>query len=166
MTESISIKRQLLSILFAWLIFIGIDFIFHASIFSTVWQEKIPALKPLDDLAMLIPAGYLSFLLLTSLVGYIFFTIFKTKPTIYRVVRYGFIFGSLFTLSNFFGLFSYVDLPLKQLLLFNFVYFIEILAVSIFLYYFAFFRSLRRSIFYSILIFFGLVIIGLVIQNI
>lgn len=166
MTISISIKRRLTSIFFAWLIFIGIDFLFHASIFSTVWNEDIPALKPLNDLALLIPAGYLSFLLLTSLIGYIFFWIFKNKPTINSVFKFGFVFALLSALSNFIGLYSYIALPLKQLVVFNFVYFIEILAVSMCLFYMTFFQSLKKVIIYSILIFFVLIIIGIVIQNV
>jgi hypothetical protein len=164
--SSISTKKKLLSVLFAWLIFIGIDFLFHASIFSTVWNEEVIALKPLNDLALLIPAGYLSFLLLTLIVGYVFFLIFKSKPSLYRVFQFGFIFALLFALSNFFGLFSYVALPLKQLVVFNLVYFIEILAISISLYYISFHKSLKKSILYSLLIFFGLVFMGILVQNI
>lgn len=166
MTEVISNKRRVVSILLAWMIFIGIDFLFHASIFSAFWNEEIPALKPLNDLALLIPAGYLSFLLLTSLVGFVFFMVFKNKPAVRSVWHFGFVFALLFSLSNFFGLFSYIDLPAKQLLVFNFVYFVEILAVALSLYYIAFFENLKMSILYSVLIFIALVIIGILIQNI
>ena len=48
-TDLISIKRQILSIILAWLIFIGIDFLFHASLFASFWNENLAALKSLDD---------------------------------------------------------------------------------------------------------------------
>jgi hypothetical protein len=165
MTPLISNKRRLIAILLAWVIFIGFDFLFHASLFATFWQEEIPALKPLTDLALLIPAGYLSFLLLTALVGYVFFLVFKTKPPIRRVLYFGFVFAILFSLSNFFGLYSFIDLPAKHLLVFNLVYFVEILAVSLSLYYISFSKSLKKSAVYTILIFFGLLITGILIQN-
>ncbi|MBT8254159.1 MAG: hypothetical protein KJN68_09320 [Bacteroidia bacterium] len=166
MTELISLKRRLLSILLAWLIFIGIDFLFHASLFSAFWNEEIPALKPLNDLAILIPAGYLSFLLLTSLVGFVFFRVFRSEPPLRKVFYFGFVFALLFSLSNLSGLYSYIDLPIKQLVVFNFVYFVEILAVSFSLYYFSFRQSLKKSTFYAVLIFFVLVVVGIIIQNI
>lgn len=166
MSQSLNNKKRITTIVLAWLIFIGLDFLFHASLFSTHWSEDIAALKPLKDLALLIPAGYLSFLLLTALVGYVFFRIFKTKPELKKVVQFGFIFALLFSLSNFFGLFSYIDLPLKNLVVINFVYFIEILVVTISLYYTAFSSRLKKSILYTLLIFIGLIILGVVIQNI
>lgn len=165
MTELITNRRRLISIILTWLLFIGIDFLFHASLFSSFWNEDIAALKALNDLALFIPAGYLSFLLLTSLVGYIFFMVFKTKPSIKKVLQFGFIFALLFALSNLFGLFSYVNLPLKQLVVFNFVYFIEIFVVAFSLYKIAFAESMKKSVLYTFLIFIGLIIIGVVIQN-
>ena len=165
MTKVITNKRRLIAILLAWVIFIGIDFLFHASLFSAFWNDEIAALKPPKDLALLIPAGYLSFLLLTSLIGFIFFKVFKTKSSIESVLNFGFIFALLFSLNNFFGLFSYIDLPAKHLLVFNFVYFLEILAVSLSLYYSSYIWSLKKAIFYAILSFFGLVIFGIIVQN-
>jgi len=166
MTDLTTNKRRLISIFLAWLIFIGLDFLFHASLFSSFWSEDISALKPLNDLALLIPAGYLSFFLLTSLIGYVFFMVFKKKPEVTRVFQFGFIFALLFSLANFFGLFSYINLPLKQLVVFNFVYFIEIFLVVFSLHYIGFSNSLKKPILYSILLFVGLIIIGVIIQNI
>ncbi len=166
MTQLIFNKRHLVSIVLAWFILIGIDFLFHASLLAGYWNADLPALKPLDDLALLIPAGYLSFLLLTALVGIVFFKIFKTMPAIGQVFGFGLVFALLFSLSNLLGLYSYVDLPLKHLVVFNLVYFIEIIAITLCFYYFSFKLSLRKSILYTVVIFFGLIIIGIIIQNI
>lgn len=165
-TNSITNRRRIRSIILAWLLFIGIDFLFHASIFASFWKEDLPALKSLDELAVLIPAGYISFLLLTSLIGYVFFKVFRTKPEIRKVFQLGFVFAILFSLSNIFALYSYIDIPLKQLMVFNLVYFIEIIAVSLALYYFAFSINTKRSIVISVLIFFVLIIAGIMIQNV
>ncbi len=159
-------KKRLSSIFLSWLIFIGIDFLFHASLFKDFWNANLPALKSLNELALLIPAGYFSFLLLTVLVGYTFFMIFKTKPSIQQVLQFGIIFSLLFSVSNILGLFSYIDLPLEQLLVFNLVYFVELVIVALSLYYIGFIWTLKKSIFYSISIFFSLIIIGIVIQNV
>lgn len=166
MAHSTRNKRRITSIILAWLVFIGIDFLFHASLLASFWNEDIPALKSLEDLAVLIPAGYFSFLLLTALIGYIFFKIFKTKPEVRKVFQFGFVVALLFSLSNFFGLYSYIDIPIKHLIVFNLVYFIEIIAVCLSLYYFTFSWSIKRSILYSLLIFLILIIAGIVIQNI
>ena len=166
MTVSITKKRKFVSIILAWILFIGLDFLFHASLFSSFWNEDIPALKPLNDLALLIPAGYLSFFLLTSLVGFVFHIIFRVEPEFRRVLQFGFVFALLFSSSNFFGLYSYVDLPLKQLLVFNLVYFFEIFAVALSLYFISFAQSLKKPMLYTLMIFVLLVIMGIVIQNI
>ena len=159
-------KKQVLAILIAWLLFIGVDFLFHASLFASLWKENVAAFKSLDDLMILIPAGYLSFLLLTALIGYLFFRIFTIKPTLKEVLKFGTIFGILFSLSNFFGLFSYVAIPLEHLLLFNLVYFIEIMVVTLCLFFISFSDRLKKAVSISILIFFILFFSGMIIQNI
>lgn len=164
--NQIKTKRVVTSILISWLLFIGVDFLFHASIFASLWKEDIPAFKPLISLALLIPAGYFSFLLLTILIGYLFFQLFKLKPQLIEALRFGVIFGLLFSLSNFFGLFSYIDIPIKQLIVFNFIYFIEVIIVTLCLYYIAFSTNIKKTVWISILIFFCLLIIGAVIQNV
>jgi hypothetical protein len=150
----------------AWIIFIGIDFFFHASLLEPLWQEEIESIKPDTDLFILIPIGYLSFLLLTVLVGYIFTKIYQSKPNSKEVIGFSLIFGFLFSGSNLLALFSYVDIPLKQIIIYNVVYFVEISAV-IFIFYKSMFRkNINKLIWYSILTFFVLVLIGIIIQNI
>ncbi len=150
----------------AWLLLIGVDFLFHASLFAPLWEQDIPAFKPLDRLALLIPAGYLSFLLLTALIGYVFFKVFRTKPRKREVLQFGLIFGMLFSASNLLGLYSYVAIPLKQLVLFNLVYCIEIFIVTLSIHHMAFTTRLTTSIWVSILIFIFLLILGIAVQNV
>jgi len=159
-------KRFLTTTLLAWLIFIGIDFFFHASLLKSLWQEDIDTFKPEMDLCILIPFGYLSFLLLTLLVGYCFIKIFPSKPGGKQALKFSLIFGGLYALSNLFGLYSYADIPLKHLIAYNVVYCIEILAV-VFVFHKAIYRTtIKKMIGYSILTFFLLVIAGIIIQNI
>lgn len=159
-------KRYVIAILIAWILFIGVDFLFHASILASLWKEDIAIFKSLENLSLLIPAGYISFLLLTVLIGYLFFRIFKIKPPIKEAFNFALIFGILFSLSNLLGLFSYIAIPLKYLLLFNLVYFIEIIVVTLSLYFIVFSTNLKKVIWLSTLIFFILFITGIVIQNV
>ena len=81
------------------------------------------------------------------------------------MAQFSIIFSILFSLSNFFGLFSYVAIPVKQLLLFNLVYFVEIFTIIFFFYKAMFAQKYTRVILYSITYFIALVFIGIVIQN-
>jgi hypothetical protein len=155
-----------IAVLMAWILFIGVDFLFHASILASLWKEDIAAFKSLENLAILIPSGYLSFLLLTILVAFVFFKIYDNRPTIRQVATFSLIFGSLYSLSNLLGSYSYIAIPLKHLVLFNLVYFIEIIVVSFTLYFVMYTNKFKKTIWLSIIIFFALVIVGIVIQNV
>jgi hypothetical protein len=159
-------KRYILAILMAWILFIGVDFLFHASIFASLWKEEILIFKSPENLALLIPIGYISFLLLTILIGYLFFRIFKTKPSLKNTLEFALVFGILFSVSNLLGLYSYIKIPLKHLLLFHLIYFIEILVLTLSLHFIRFSTNLNRSIWLTVLIFFILIITGIVIQNV
>jgi len=165
MKTKVPLIRQITAILIAWLIFIGLDFLFHAGLLEKLWNDPIPAIKSPENLAILIPAGYGSFLLLTGLIGFVFHRFFTEKPTLKKVMYFALLFGSLFSLSNLLGLYSFVAIPLKKLILINFVYFIEIITVSLTLYYITFSSSLKRSIWFAVLIFFILLILGILFQN-
>jgi hypothetical protein len=162
----ISNKRFLTATILAWVLFIGIDFLFHASLLKSLWEEDIPALKSLNELFVLIPAGYLSFFLLTLLAAYVFYRIFPKRPTGSEAIVFSLIFAALFALSNFFGLYSYMALPMKQLIAFNLVYFVEVFAVLIFLSRALYVKKISRTVIYTIIAFFALLITGLILQNI
>lgn len=154
------------NLFFAWLVFLGIDFFFHAGLFKLLWIEDTPAIKTLDELSRLIPVGYLSFLLISWLVAYTFTNIFREKPEASRVTKFAFTWGILFALSNFLGLYSYVTIPIKQLALFNFVYFIEIFSFCYALNGLYFSENKRRVKRIIFLLFFGSIFLGVILQNI
>lgn len=162
----ISHRRFWSTAIIAWILFIGIDFFFHASLLESLWQEEIDSIKPEMDLFILIPVGYFSFLLLTLLVGYSFTKIFPTKPDRNKAIGFSLIFGLLYSIGNLLGVYSYVNIPLKQLVIMNVIYFIEISAVVFIFYKASNNKKLNRLVWYSILTFFSLVIIGIIIQNI
>jgi hypothetical protein len=150
----------------SWLLFIGVDFLFHASLLESYWSAEIPALRSLEDLALLIPAGYLSFLLLTLLIFFVYVRLFTGKPKLMESLYFGIVFGFLFSLSNFLGLYSYISLPLDHLVVFNLVYFIEIIVVVLTLHHVLHSEKRKKVIGLVILAFFLLLILGVIIQNV
>lgn len=167
--DSIILKMKnhfLKTVLLAWILFISIDFLFHASLLSSLWKDEVAAFKSKSDLFVLIPAGYGSFLLITLLIGYIYFKIFKENPTTKKVISFSLIVGLLISSSNFLGIYSYIEIPVKHLILFNLVYFIEIVSI-IFLFYYSkrteSLLKLAKSVSFIVI---TLVILGIVLQNI
>lgn len=158
-------KRFWTATMLAWVLFIGIDFLFHASLLKSMWAEDIAALKPVDELFALIPAGYLSFLLLTLLATYVFYRIYPERPSRSMAINFSLFFAGLFAISNFFALYSFVAMPLKHLIAFNLVYFLELFTVMIFFSVALYTAKISRIIAYTVLIFFALVIAGIVLQN-
>ena len=158
-------KRIITAVVLSWLLFIGVDFLFHASLLAPLWKEDLPALKSLEELSILIPAGYLSFLLLTILIYFVYVRIFSSKPRFKESLTFGIIFGLLFSLSNLLGLYSYITLPIKHLIVFNLVYFIEVVVVVLSLHYILFSEKRRKVVLFSLLYFFLLLILGIVVQN-
>ena len=158
-------RRFWITAILAWIVFIGIDFLFHASILETLWQEEIDSIKSAKDLFILIPVGYSSFFLLTVLVGYVFTKIYQKKPSNKEVIGFLLVFGLLFTGSNLLAFFGFVDIPLKQLIIYNVVYFIEISAVIFIFYKAMFIRKINKIVWYSILTFFVLILVSIIIQN-
>ena len=148
------------------MLFIRVDFLFHASLLESLWKEDINALKPLKELSILIPVGYFSFLLLTLLIYFVYTKVFKSKPLLKESLIFGIVFGLLFSLSNLFGLYSYISIPLKHLILFNLVYFIEIVVVAFSFHFLLFSEKRKKVVWMSILYFFLLVFLGIVIQNV
>jgi hypothetical protein len=159
-------KRKVVAVIMAWLLFIGVDFLFHASLLESYWKEDIAVLKSLEDLFLLIPAGYLSFLLLTILIFFVYDKIFTSKPKLKESIVFGVVFGLLFSLSNLLGLYSYISLPVEHLILFNLVYFLEIVVVVVMIHLVLFSEKRKKVIWMGVLCFFLLLILGIVIQNI
>ena len=109
-------KKFWITCLSAWIVFIGIDFLFHASLLEGLWKEEIQAFRSATDLFILIPAGYLSFLLLTLLVGWLYDKLYKASASIKDAMEFALIFGTLFSLANLLGVYSFVEIPFIYLM--------------------------------------------------
>ncbi|MFC1564347.1 hypothetical protein ACFL6G_05385 [candidate division KSB1 bacterium] len=159
-------KRFTTAVLLSWLIFLMIDFILHASLLAKLWQSGYPALKSLKELALLIPTGYLSFLILTILVCWIYLTFYREDPGLKQTIKFGVVFGGLFSAANMLGLYSYIELPVIFILLINIGYFIEFLILIIVIRYIFFAENLKMRAVRIVFLFFTGLIIGVVLQNI
>lgn len=124
-------KRRFAAATFmAWLLFLTIDFLAHAVLLKSVWAGNLSALKSKEELFRLVPFGYLSFFILTFLIGWLYARLFNANGNAKKGLSFGAIFGGLFALSIFFGWYSFLNLPLLFLFLASFVYFVEIVAVG------------------------------------
>ncbi len=158
-------KNKILAVIAGWLIFIGIDFVFHGSLFAHLWREEIDAFKSLENLALLIPAGYMSFLLLTILQAYIYFQLFSTHRERKALLKFSLTFSFLYSLSGFLGMYSFLTVPIKHLLIFHSIYFIELLSVPFVIDHVAHSASALKIFGRIVLLFFLLIIIGILFQN-
>ncbi len=159
-------KRFWESTLIALLLIIAIDFLFNASLMKYIWKQEIAAIKPLEELASLIPAGYLSLLLSTILIGYIFTLVFREKPELKNAVKFAVIFGVLYSLSSFLGLFSLLNIPVSTLALMSAVHFIEVFGIIIVYHDLSYAGRIRKKTLIWLSVFIFLLICGIAIQNI
>ncbi len=123
--------RFIFSTLLAWLVFLMLDFLAHAGLLNSLWAKNLPALKPEKELFRLIPFGYLSFFILTILIGWLYTRLFSVQGSTKKGLTFGMTFGLFFALSLFLGWYSFINLPLLFLFLASFVYFVEISAVGL-----------------------------------
>ena len=155
-----------INIFFAWLVFVGIDFICHGAILASLWEESVPAFKSLTDLALLIPAGYGSFFLLTLLVAYTYSKAHPESPSRTQLMQFLMVWTVLFSVANFLATYSYLEVPLKHLIAFNLVYALEISAIIIVLNGLFHSKKKKRFKIWSVLVFFLLIVLGIIIQNV
>lgn len=157
--------RFILATLMAWLVFLMLDFVAHAGLLTALWAEDLPALKPKGDLFRLIPFGYLSFLILTLLIGWLYVRLFDGQGSIKKGLFFGMRFGMLFSLSIFLGWYSFINLPILFLLMASLVYFVEISAVGL-VYGFLFPpASIKKRVWGLLAIIFMGLVLGIVLQN-
>jgi hypothetical protein len=159
-------KRFVLTTLLAWLVFLMLDFMAHAVLLKSFWAQDFQALKAQDELFRLIPFGYLSFLILTIMFGWLFAHLFKENGDVKKGLAFGTIGGGLFALSNFFGWYSFLNLPPLFLFLASLGYFVEISAVGFVFGYLLHAPSIKKRVWAII----GFIVIGfllgIVLQNI
>ncbi len=153
------------AVIAAWLVFLGIDFLFHASLLANYWNEDIAAIKPESELFQLIPFGYASFLLLCMLLAFLYNAIFKESPTTSEVLGFAVVFSGLFSISNLLGQYSYIDIPINSLILFNLVYFIELIAATFVIHRTSTASKPARVIVYGVAVFLLCLVAGIILQN-
>lgn len=159
--------KFLFSVFFAWLVFIAIDFIFHAAILAALWSKEGNSVRPVDELLTYIPEGYVSFLILTLFFTILYKSIYVVDPGIKATILYSVFVGFLFSLSALLGLYSFVPLSLLFLICIHLVYWIEIIFILLaFRYLYWSQHSTKKKIWRILLIFFSLLIAGIVLQNI
>ena len=158
-------KRFLLSSLMAWVLVIAVDFVSHAVLLTPFWKQDYPAFKSKIDLFRLIPFGYISFLFLVLLVGWVYTRFYSRRGSVKKGLALGAVFGGLFSLSTFFGLYSTINLPVLFILLISLVYWVEIIGVGFVFGYLMHPSSIRKRIWgLAAVIFLGL-ILGFILQN-
>ena len=89
-------RRFVLITFLAWLFFLMLDFLSHAVLLNSFWAQDFQALKSQDELFRLIPFGYLSFLILTFLIGWLYARLFKTDGDVKKGLAFGAMCGGFF----------------------------------------------------------------------
>jgi hypothetical protein len=161
----ISRGRILLSFFLAWLVFLAIDFLAHAALLRSLWDEAHPALKPPDELFRLIPLGYLSFLLLTLLMGWLYLRIYPTQGNPRKALTFGALFGGLFAGASFFGWYSFLSLPLRFVAWVSLLYLVELTAVGWILGLLLHPHPIKKRAWLLVVFIISGFILGIVVQN-
>lgn len=158
--------RFILSTVMAWLLFLMLDFLSHASLLTSFWNNQFRALKSKQELFRLIPVGYLSFLALVFLIGWLYTRLFKTSISIKTGLSFGAMFGALFSLSIFLSWYSFLNLPVLFLFLASFVTFSEILGVGFTYGYLLSSVSIKKRVWWLTGVILLGFVLGMALQNI
>jgi hypothetical protein len=143
-----------------------LDFLAHATLLSHFWAQDYPALKSREELFQLIPLGYLSFLILTLLVGWVYVRFYRESGNAKKGLSFGAVFGGLLALATFLGWYSALNLPALFILLISVVYFVELTAVGFTFGYLIHPESVKKRVWLLIsIIIFGLVL-SVILQNV
>jgi hypothetical protein len=165
--EKVKMKkiRFLLTVFAAWLIFLMVDFLAHATVLKPFWDKGYSSLKSLEQLFVLIPFGYLSFLFLTLLIGWVYVRIYGVSGNSKKGIQFGILFGGLFALSTFLAWYAALDLPAEFVFFVSLVYFVEILGVSWIFGFLYHPQSIKKRFWLVMLIVFLGFVISVALQN-
>ena len=152
--------RFILATVIAWLFFLMLDFLAHATLLNLFWAKEYPALKVKEELFRLIPLGYLSFLILTLLIGWVYIRFYREGGTAKKGLSFGAVFGGLFALVTFLSWYSVLNLPVLFVLLISVVYFVEIAAVGFVYGYLLPPESVKKRVWLLV----GMIILGFVLS--
>ena len=165
-TIKITRSRFILTTILAWLLFLAVDFLAHASLLKSYWAQKLPALKSDIELFRLIPFGYLSFLLLTVLVGWLYVRLYGDNGNTVKGLSFGAVFGGFFGGATFLGWYSALNIPLLFVFLIGLVYFIELLVVGFTYGYLLHSKTIKKRVLLLVAFVILGLILGIVFQNI
>lgn len=158
--------RFILTSILAWLLLLMMDFLAHATLLSHFWAQNYPAQKSKEELFRLIPFGYLSFLVLTLLVGWVYVRFYRQGGNANKGLSFGAVFGGLLALATFLSWYSVLNLPALFILLISIVYFFEICAVGFTFGYLMHPKSVKKRVWGLVgIIIFGLVL-SIILQNV
>ena len=161
----ISRGRLVPSVFLAWLVFLTIDFLAHATLLRSLWAQGHPALKSESDLFRFIPFGYLSFLLLVLLLGWLYKGTVGSEGTVLKGLVFGAAFGGLFSLSTGLGWYSFLSLPLRFVTWTSLVYFIELTAVGMVFGVLLHPVSIKKRVWILLIFIFLGLVVAIVLQN-
>ena len=130
MSKAKQIRRFVASVILAWLAFLALDFLAHATLLRSLWARDLPAVKSPEELFRLIPFGYMSFLLLTLLLGVLYWRIHPDGGSSARGLKFGAQVGALFAVSNFLSWYAFLALPLDLLAVASLGYWLELAAAG------------------------------------
>ncbi len=158
--------RFILASILAWLLILMLDFLAHATLLSHFWAQDYPAQKSKEELFRLIPFGYLSFLVLTLLVGWLYVRFYREEGNAKKGLSFGAVFGGLLALATFLSWYSALNLPAFFILLISIVYFVEVCAVGFTFGYLMHPKSVKKRVWGIVgIVLFGLVL-SIILQNV
>lgn len=107
-------RRLTAAIILAWIAWLALDFFLHAGVLAWLWTAPHPALLPPRDLAVRIPLGYGSFLLMVILLAWL--AVRLEARSARRSALLGLTVGALTSASFMLGLGSISTIPVLLLL--------------------------------------------------
>ena len=109
----------------AWVMFLAVDFLLHAVIFSSWWKATEHYWLSPSELFRLIPYAYASFAIYCVALTWLFVRIFRDKRTLGIASRFGAFAGLIFGVSISLANYSVFLVPSSTLLVWTVSYSIE-----------------------------------------
>ncbi len=151
--------------IFAWLIMVMIDFLAHAVLLKPYWDQGYAALKTQQELFKYIPFGYLGYLFLAILLGWLYMQMYKRGGRTIRGLEFGAKFGMLFSVFTFFAWYSVFSLPAGFIVFIGFAFLIQLTAAGGVYGYLLHVPNIKKRYGLLVLVFIAGVVLGIVLQN-
>jgi hypothetical protein len=151
--------------IFAWLIVVMIDFLAHAVFLKPFWDQGYAALKTQQELFNYIPFGYLGYLFLLILLGWLYMRIHQSGNFRTGLI-FGAKFGMLFSIFTLFSWFSVFSLPAGFIVLVSLVFLIQLTAAGGVYGYLLHLQKIKKRYGVLVLVFILGLALGILLQNI